>query len=410
MKKEVRIALYIVSIVCVILLGAAMIYAAHHGGSIRQKDSRQTAATAGTEAAEDSKDKNGESDLKTSDKTDGKNDAEAGKDAASEDADKKIGENTETTDVTEDTTLMFTGDVLFANSFKTNYDAGGIDAVIDNGMKELLVNADITMVNEEFPFSNRGTQMEDKQYTFRTDPSYAAALKEMGVDVVTLANNHILDYGREALSDTFTTLDGQGILYAGAGDSVERAQEVQVIEVNGKKYGFLAASRVLPVAGWNVESAVPGVLSTYDETRFVNAIAEARSQCDVLVVYVHWGLEHQEKPEAYQRTLAQKYIEAGADVVFGAHSHCLQGIEYIDGKPVFYSLGNFVFGSSIERTMAVEMVVDKDGAISYKLVGAKAENGNTRQMNELEQQQLNDYINSISFGVTVQDDGTVTPQ
>ena len=387
MKKEVRIALYIVSIVCVILLGAAMIYAAHHGGSIRQKDSRQTAATAGTEAAEDSKDKNGEYDLKISDKTDGKNDAEAGKDAASEDADKKIGKNTETTDVTEDTTLMFTGDVLFANSFKTNYDAGGIDAVIDNGMKELLVNADITMVNEEFPFSNRGTQMEDKQYTFRTDPSYAAALKEMGVDVVTLANNHILDYGREALSDTFTTLDGQGILYAGAGDSVERAQE-----------------------GWNVESAVPGVLSTYDETRFVNAIAEARSQCDVLVVYVHWGLEHQEKPEAYQRTLAQKYIEAGADVVFGAHSHCLQGIEYIDGKPVFYSLGNFVFGSSIERTMAVEMVVDKDGAISYKLVGAKAENGKTRQMNELEQQQLNDYINSISFGVTVQDDGTVTPQ
>lgn len=130
----------------------------------------------------------------------------------------------------------------------------------------------------------------------------------------------------------------------------------------------------------------------------------------MLVVYVHWGLEHQEKPEAYQRTLAQKYIEAGADVVFGAHSHCLQGIEYIDGKPVFYSLGNFVFGSSIERTMAVEMVVDKDGAISYKLVGAKAENGKTRQMNELEQQQLNDYINSISFGVTVQDDGTVTAQ
>lgn len=127
----------------------------------------------------------------------------------------------------------------FANSFKTNYDAGGIDAVIDNGMKELLVNADITMVNEEFPFSNRGTQMEDKQYTFRTDPSYAAALKKMGVDVVTLANNHILDYGREALSDTFTTLDGQGILYAGAGDSVERAQEVQVIEVNGKSMDFL---------------------------------------------------------------------------------------------------------------------------------------------------------------------------
>lgn len=140
----------------------------------------QTAATAGTEAAEDSKDKNGESDLKTSDKTDGKNDAEAGKDAASEDADKNTEKNVKTTDVTEDTTLMFTGDVLFANSFKTNYDAGGIDAVIDNGMKELLGKCDITMVNEEFPFSNRGTQMEDKQYTFQHRPILCSRIKGNG--------------------------------------------------------------------------------------------------------------------------------------------------------------------------------------------------------------------------------------
>ena len=123
MKKEVRIALYIVSAVCVILLGAAMIYAAHHGGSIRQKDSRQTVATAGTEVAGESKDKSGDSDLNAADKTDSKNDAEAGKDAASTEADSNADGNTETTDTAKDTTLMFTGDVLFANSFVANYDA-----------------------------------------------------------------------------------------------------------------------------------------------------------------------------------------------------------------------------------------------------------------------------------------------
>lgn len=90
------------------------------------------------------------------------------------------------------------------------------------------------MVNNEFPFSDRGEPMADKQFTFRCSPSYVRALNEMGVDIVSLANNHTLDYGRAALSDTFSALDGAGILYGGAGDSVERAKEVQIMEVNGK--------------------------------------------------------------------------------------------------------------------------------------------------------------------------------
>ena len=81
------------------------------------------------------------------------------------------------------------------------------------------------MVNNEFPFSNRGEPMEDKQFTFCCDPKYVKALNEMGLDIVSLANNHTLDYGRDALSDTFTTLDGAGILYAGAGETKERAYE-----------------------------------------------------------------------------------------------------------------------------------------------------------------------------------------
>lgn len=132
------------------------------------------------------------------------------------------------------TTILFTGDVLFANAFKAGYDADGIEGVVAPELLEELRAADILMVNNEFPFSDRGTPMADKQFTFRCSPCYVKALNEMGVDVVSLANNHTLDYGREALSDTFAALDGAGILYGGAGDSAERAKQVQVIEVHGK--------------------------------------------------------------------------------------------------------------------------------------------------------------------------------
>lgn len=186
--------------------------------------------------------------------------------------------------------FLFTGDVLFANAFKAGYDADGIKGVVAPELLEELRAADILMVNNEFPFSDRGTPMADKQFTFRCSPGYVKALNEMGVDVVSLANNHTLDYGREALSDTFAALDGAGILYGGAGDSAERAKQVQVIEVHGKKYGFIAVSRVVPTADWKVENAVPGLFSCYDTTALVEVIKEAKETCDYVAVYPHWGV------------------------------------------------------------------------------------------------------------------------
>ena len=141
-----------------------------------------------------------------------------------------------------DFTMVFAGDVLFANSFQSCYEAGGIDAVVSKEILKTLTQADLTMVNEEFPFSVRGVPMEDKQYTFRADPVYVSALLEMGVDVVSLANNHILDYGGEALTDTFVTLDDAGIAYVGAGADKERAGEPFYAECGGRKFAFLAAS------------------------------------------------------------------------------------------------------------------------------------------------------------------------
>lgn len=308
----------------------------------------------------------------------------------------------------DDTTIILTGDVLFANAFKAAYDAGGIERVVSPELLEQLKAADILMVNNEFPFSDRGEPMADKQFTFRCSPSYVKALNEMGVDIASLANNHTLDYGRAALSDTFSALDGAGILYGGAGDSVERAKEVQIMEVNGKKYGFIAVSRVVPSADWKIESAAPGMFTCYDATALIEVIKEAKQTCDFVTVFPHWGTEYSEQPNAVQRELAKKCMDAGADLIVGAHTHCLEGIEYIDGKPVFYSLGNFIFGQNIDSSAAVKVTVAEDGTVSYALIPVYASDGQTKQMDANVAPGLFSYMESISDNASVDAAGNIS--
>lgn len=323
-------------------------------------------------------------------------------------------ENTQTEDAeqTKDgvATILFTGDVLFANAFQAGYDASGIEGVISKELLQELKAADILMINNEFPFSDRGAQMPDKQYTFRCSPSYVGALNEMGVDVVSLANNHTLDYGKEALSDTFAALDGAGILYGGAGENVERAEMVQTFEVNGRTYGFLAVSRVIPTGDWKVENSAPGLFSCYDDTRLLELIKEAKETCDFLAVYPHWGVEYQEYPESYQTQIAERCIDAGADVIVGSHTHCLQGAEFIDGKPVCYSLGNFVFGQNIDRSAILKVTVDASGNAAYQYLPTYAEGGVTYLAAGDRAAQICRYIDSISPQAAVASDGKLTQE
>lgn len=120
-------------------------------------------------------------------------------------------------------TMLFTGDIQLGSNITSAYDSGGLERILSPSLLEELQGADITMVNEEFPFGTGGTQAPDKQFTFKTDPSYVKIFNEMGVDIVSLANNHVLDFGQDVLSQTFDTLDQAGIAYVGAGDSLERA-------------------------------------------------------------------------------------------------------------------------------------------------------------------------------------------
>ena len=291
---------------------------------------------------------------------------------------------------------------MIYNAAINTYDTGGLDALVDPALADLMRDCDYTMVNQEFAFSTRGEPMEDKQYTFRSDPSYVKIFNQLGVDMVTLANNHTLDYGTEALLDSCTTLEESGIRYVGAGENMERAKQIEYVDINGHRIAFIGASRVIPVADWNATSTKPGMLTTYDPTLTLEQIKIANENADYVFIYVHWGKERETTPEEYQRTMAKQYIDAGADAVIGSHSHCLQGIEYYEGKPILYSLGNYIFGTSQYQTAVALLTVDGEGQVELKFQPCTASGGKTSLLtNEEEIKEFNSYMESISFGINI---------
>lgn len=311
-----------------------------------------------------------------------------------------------------DSVLLFSGDVLLSDHVLNAYQrAGGVSGVLDQGYRSLIAGADYFMVNEEFPFSSRGTKAADKQYTFRLAPEKVSIFQELGIDAVTLANNHALDYGTEALLDSCEVLDQAGIARTGAGKNLEEARQPVHIEAGGKKIAVIGATRVIPQADWAASSAHPGMLATYDPTALLEEIRDQKKENDYVFVMVHWGIERDERPQEYQRTLGRQYIDAGADLVIGSHPHVLQGVEYYQGKAIIYSLGNFIFGSSIPRTalLEVDVPVSSDGGeLSLRLIPGTSKSGYTQMFtDESSMQEFASYIQGISYGAVIDASGRI---
>lgn len=333
--------------------------------------------------------------------------------------------------------LLFGGDVLLSDHVLNAYQkAGGVQGILDDGYRQTISNADFFMVNQEFPFSDRGVQAADKQYTFRLPPEKVSIFTEMGIDGVTLANNHALDYGTDALLDSCQILDGAGILRTGGGAGLDEAKRPVTIQLAGRDIAIIGATRVIPVADWAAGANHPGMLATYDPAILLEEIRSLSEKQDYVIAFVHWGIERDEMPQEYQRALAKQYIDAGADLVVGSHPHVLQGIEYYKGKPIVYSLGNFVFGSSIPRTMLLEVTLQgESGSAGAEAEAAGAEAAGT-ELAEKQNQEMTlrlipgtsgggytkmltdqagltefyQYMESISFGVVCGEDGSVQPQ
>ena len=311
----------------------------------------------------------------------------------------------ETSKTAASVTLSFAGDVHFSELVLQNYDKNGISAIVDDEMLSHMQKSDLFMLNHEFVFSNRGEAMEDKEYTLRNDPKYVKILQELGTDVVGIANNHILDFGQEAFLDTLDTLENANIPYAGGGRNLSEASAPVVQTINGQTFAIFAATRVSPSADWYAGKNHPGILQTYDATTLNKEIEDANGKYDHVIVFVHWGVERVEIPEDYQRTLAKGYIDAGADLIIGAHPHVLQGFEYYKGVPICYSLGNYLFGNRTGETLLLNASFDSDDELSIQLIPCERVNGVLTKIQE--PTELFNHLTDISFGATVSHGGTL---
>jgi len=304
--------------------------------------------------------------------------------------------------------MVFTGDVYIGNYVRSIYDVKGIHGVLSEHLLEQFHEADFALVNQEFPFSTRGKPMENKQYTFRVDPAKVKLLTEMGVDMVSLANNHALDYGVDALLDTYATLQDAGITYVGAGKDLGEAATTRYVDLNGKKAAILSASRVIPDGGWAATDTRPGMFTTYDPTALLAKIKEARQEADLVIVYLHWGLERKEYPEKYQKNMGHQFIDAGADVVIGSHPHVLQGFEYYKDRLIVYSLGNFIFSQNIASTALLTIDMDDENQLEYHVTPCKTVEGKTQELvDEHQIQSVYQYLEKISEHTVIDRNGYI---
>ncbi len=262
------------------------------------------------------------------------------------------------------------GDVMLDRGVKNRIDGDGKDFIFEKTAGFIRLK-DISFCNLECPVSTRGKRKAGG-YAFRADPVNLSIVKKCGFKVVSLANNHMMDYGEESLTDTFKYLDAEGITYAGAGQNREKARAFVIKEVRGVKVAFVADLNMPTIVEEVPEDpALPQPSQKRSMVELTAEIKKAKLAADIVVVSFHWGVEYTHNPQAYQKRLARACIDAGADMVLGHHPHVMQGIEIYKGKIILYSMGNLVFDQvkvMTSRTFIFACEFFKNGTIKNAFI------------------------------------------
>lgn len=263
------------------------------------------------------------------------------------------------------------GDIMLGNHTTYYIEKYGIDYPFDS-TKAMLSRAHLTFGNLESPFTRTGKRF-DKRFTFKVPPEYAVGLVNAGFDVVTLANNHILDYGIAGLRTTLAVLDSIRLGYCGAGLTLEQAQKPAIIERNGLRIAFLGYSLTFPEEFWATRSNG----GTNYPHNIKSNIQQADSLADFTIVAFHWGAEGKNYPKDYQKLFARLAIDYGADLVLGHHPHVLQGLEIYQNRLIAYSLGNFSFSSYSKKStesMILKVYLSDSGLLYAKIIPVSIDN------------------------------------
>lgn len=278
-------------------------------------------------------------------------------------------------------TINLVGDILLADRVGEVIKNQGPDYPWEQ-LRDILAAADITVGNLECAVgSGNHRPMSGKQFTFLANPQALAGAKNAGVTVLTLANNHILDYGPEALLETIRHLDEHGIRHTGAGVDITTATKPVIVDVADMQVGVLAFAYVFPSGDWVAGRGKPGLGSGYDYNRVYESVSTLSEQTDLTIVSLHWGRELADKPSPDQQKLARQLVDLGADIVLGHHPHVLQGLERYKHGLIAYSTGNFIFTLSTDtrgrQSMVLQVKAGSDGITAARVVPAWIEYGRT---------------------------------
>jgi gamma-polyglutamate biosynthesis protein CapA len=246
--------------------------------------------------------------------------------------------------------ITFTGDVMLGRGVSTVLDSQDVF----QDLKQLFKSSDLVVINLESPFTTSSQNLK-QSIPLKADPKYAQVLKDNNINVVCLANNHIMDYGSGGLNDSITTLKKYNISYIGAGENLQKATEPAYFNVNNTNVAILNffdkttftefSEAELPPATDKTSGFAPADWNIVKER-----IDQAKNKSDIVIVVFHYGNEYSSTPNQYQENLSRKSIDEGADLVVGSHTHVPQKVESYKGKLIFYSLGNCVFDQSNTAT------------------------------------------------------------
>ena len=265
-----------------------------------------------------------------------------------------------------------TGDVNLDPSYITTYAANGYGYAW-SGLQGLFREDDLTVVNLECAVSDLGSPLP-KQFTFRGDPAALPAMRRAGVEAASLANNHSYDFGPTALVDTRKNLLANDIQPVGAGKNQHQALAPAVFEIEGWTVAVVGFDKVVdPYPDAIATDAKPGTAAGHDEDLMVDTVRGVAKDAGIVVVMIHWGVELDTQPRGADVDLGHRLIDAGADMIFGGHAHRLQPMETYRGRPIFYSLGNFVwpnFSVAGSTTAVAEVTVSPKGRVTGRLLPA----------------------------------------
>lgn len=295
--------------------------------------------------------------------------------------------------------ILFCGDIMLDWGIKTVIDKYGFDYPLKR-MKELLLEFDFRFCNLECPLSEEGEPHVDKKYIFLGEPQYIQLLINGYIDGVTLANNHSCDFGEIALMNTMTNLSFSGIQYTGAGIDSETARLPILIEKKNVRVAIFGYSTIA-LRGSYATTKNPGIAKA-SLSLIRRDIQKFRRFNDFIVISLHWGIEYSDYPTEKQIDMAHNIIDCGADVIIGHHPHIYQGIEIYKGKPIIYSLGNYIFGSINEDVRDNIMVSIRFTKESIDLLRVIPINGNREKENRfqyhvLSREKAGDLFSHLKF-------------